>query len=249
MSSMINQLQHWEFGAAGILHPTKSTLRRYYELVHKTSKIKGDIAEFGVSRGASIITTGLLSKELNMGKKIFGFDTFSGFPSYHKNDEIEIFDQLLTKNLISKNHYMKIKKNLSYAKIRTQKISAATISNSLDFSSNNIELVQQKISHFGLQNHVILKQGDFTKNLKNKLRGLKFSLVLMDCDLYNSYAQTLPIIWEHLNIGGYIYLDEYYSLKFPGPRIAVHEFLSNVDCKLIKYKNWLDFERWALYKL
>jgi len=246
---MINQLQHWEFGAAGILHPTKSTLRRYYELVHKTSKIKGHIAEFGVSRGASIITTGLLSKELNMGKKIFGFDTFSGFPSYHKNDEIEIFDQLLTKNLISKNHYMKIKKNLSYVKIRTQKISAATISNSLDFSSNNIELVQQKIIHFGLQNHVILKQGDFTKNLKNKLRGLKFSLVLMDCDLYNSYSQTLPIIWEHLNIGGYIYLDEYYSLKFPGPRIAVHEFLSNVDCKLIKYKNWLDFERWALYKL
>ena len=134
-------------------------------------------------------------------------------------------------------------------KIRNNNISTANISNSLDFSDNSIKLVQQKIDYFDLQNYVILKKGDFTKDLRNKLSGLKFSLILMDCDLYDSYAKTLPIIWEHLNHGGYIYLDEYYSLKFPGPRIAVHEFLSNVECKLIKLKNWLDFERWALYKV
>ena len=52
---------------------------------------------------------------------------------------------------------------------------------------------------------------------------------LIDCDLYESYKYTLPKAWEHTITGGMIYLDEYYSLKFPGAKIAVDEFIKKKD--------------------
>ena len=109
-------------------------------------------------------------------------------------------------------------------------------------------MVNSKIQHFGLDKRIKLIQGDFTKNLELKISDLFFSLVLIDSDLFESYDRILPTIWERLSPGGYIYLDEYYSLKFPGPRIAVNSFVTKTKCELIRLDDWLDFERWAIYK-
>ena len=49
--------------------------------------------------------------------------------------------------------------------------------------------------------------------------------VLLDFDLYKAYSDVLPVVWPLLRDGGAIYLDEYFSYKFPGARIAVDEFL------------------------
>ena len=87
MKMSIRDLENWEFGAVGIANPEISTLKRYFELIQTTNALPGDVAEFGVSRGSSIITTGLLSNELNQ-KTIYGFDTFSGFPSYSEFDNL-----------------------------------------------------------------------------------------------------------------------------------------------------------------
>ena len=71
----------------------------------------------------------------------------------------------------------------------------------------------------------------------------------MDVDLYLPYAKALPILFERLSLGGKIYLNEYYSLKFPGLRLAVHKFLmEKQDTTLEKLENWLDFERWIIKK-
>jgi len=72
----------------------------------------------------------------------------------------------------------------------------------------------------------------------------------IDCDLYDSYLQSLNFIWPKLILGGIIQVDEYYSLKFPGARIACNEFLRDKKFSKIKYKNKNDnFERWILKKL
>jgi len=90
---------------------------------------------------------------------------------------------------------------------------------------------------------------DITKELENYLKDKKYSLILMDVDLYLPYAKALPILFEHLSPGGKIYLDEYYSLKFPGPRIAVNNFLNTrLDANLEELGDWLDFERWVIFK-
>jgi len=73
--------------------------------------------------------------------------------------------------------------------------------------------------------------------------------VFVDCDLYPSYKATLNFVWERLSPGGLIFLDEFYSLKFPGARLATMEFLKNkkASLKMAKKKRG-DFERWYIIK-
>ena len=74
--------------------------------------------------------------------------------------------------------------------------------------------------------------------------------VLMDSDLYASYMTTLPFSWPRLSRGGYIFLDEYYSLKFPGALIATDEFFADKKDKPQKHKQIDgDFERWFVRKI
>ena len=247
MKVTIKDLENWEFGAVGIANPGLSTLKRYFELIQATNAVPGDVAEFGVSRGSSIITTGLLLNELNQ-KTIYGFDTFSGFPSYSEFDDFEMFNKLYEGNAITKNHFERVMKNKSYVVARGANTEPKNISTSMDFSATSFEIVQSKINYFALQDRIQLVVGDFTKNLREKLSNKIFSLVLIDSDLYESYEKILPIVWNQLVPGGYIYLDEYYSLKFPGPRIAVNSFVENQKSILVRLPDWLDFERWALHK-
>ena len=71
----------------------------------------------------------------------------------------------------------------------------------------------------------------------------------MDCDLYKSY-KILPLIYKKMNKGAFCHLDEYYSLKFPGPLIACNEFLENFNhVKFVKYKlSNGDFDRYYFRK-
>ena len=73
----------------------------------------------------------------------------------------------------------------------------------------------------------------------------------LDCDLYDSYRTALPWIWERLVPGGYVHLDEYYSLKYPGPRRFVDEWLAAEglrDCLHMHERIPREFERWYLVK-
>ena len=248
MEQSIDFMEAWEFGAVGISDPTHSTLKRYFELVYRTRDTPGDIAEFGVATGKSIVTTSLISKKMGTNKRIYGFDTFTGFPGFSDNDNFNLFEELFKRQEITETHFNKIQKNKEYISTRGAKTNPWDISNSGNFANTSLELVNRKIQHFKLDNSVKLIPGDFTKNLEVQVSHLSFSLVLMDSDLYETYEKTLPIIWDKLSPRGYIYLDEYYSLKFPGPRIAVNNFVAKTNCELIRLDDWLDFERWAIYK-
>ena len=81
------------------------------------------------------------------------------------------------------------------------------------------------------------------------LKNTKFMAVLMDCDLYEGHQLALPFTWDRMPIGGYIFLDEYYSLKFPGARISTNEFFSDkLDKPEMYARKPMDFERWFVIK-
>ena len=64
-----------------------SPLRFFYKyIINNHDKIKGDILDLGVFRGRSLITTALILKKLGSKKKVYGFDTFSGFPKLSRFD-------------------------------------------------------------------------------------------------------------------------------------------------------------------
>jgi len=204
-------------------HTKPGNLRFYYDFLKNNLHLEGDICEFGVFNGKSILATALLLKEMKSDKTVFGFDSFSGFPSFHENDDPSKFKYLLESGKISNDHYEKCQDRLK--------------NKQHDFKSNGIKSIYEEMIDLDLDN-ICLIEGDFKKTtLENDYDKLKFIAVLMDCDLYSSYKVALPYCWDRLVVNGYIYLDEYYSLKYPGARIAVDEFFENKSDKPQKHES------------
>jgi len=254
MNSNLFTFKKWEFGVLGIYDfiVRSGTLSNYFDEVERSLSIPGDIVECGVYRGHSLISTALLLKKLGSNKRVWGYDSFSGFPPIlHANDQPDMFDTLYQLGSISVDHYNDHKKSLLLSSLRGRGSSPSTISSSGSFSNTSIEELHSIIDYLELDN-INLIQGEFSNMLSNPSNiPDSISLVLLDCDLYNSYKDCLNAFSKLLSNDGSIYLDEYYSLKFPGAKIAVDEFLLiNDDFILSKYQGTIpgEFERWKLIK-
>jgi len=252
---MTTMKKDWQFGVAGITNPKNpGALRFYFDFVRANySLLDGDIVEAGVYQGKSLLGMALMLKELGSSKKVYGFDSFSGFPPvYDQKDNFERFEELYSLGLISHEHLIDVRQNLEWRNyLSGQKVNSMTISGSGDFSLTSSEYVQKKIELLKLDN-IVLVDGPFHETMidvKDKVP-VKIMCALMDCDLYQSYIATLNFVWPRLVAKGLIYLDEYYSLKFPGARIATNEFTaSHSDATLERFPSEDgEFERWGLYK-
>ena len=222
-----------------------SPFRHYYNFIKKNGKkLEGDIFEFGVFKGKTLLAQAILLKKYKINKKIYGFDNFKGFPNYHEYDSFKYLNQdkkLYLNHLISK----KIRKF-----IINKAINEKNISQSLDFSIQSKKELIRKIKFLKLDN-IILVEGnfletvpDFFKNYKKKI----FS-VNLDSDLYESYKTILPIVYPKLVRNGYIHLDEYYSIKFPGAYIACSQFAKENNIKIRINKTFDgEFKRYCIIK-
>ena len=216
-----------------------SQLNIYYDFIRDFCElVDGDIVEYGIYRGASLISTALLLKSLGSKKRVYGFDLFAGFPPLHFNDDKARFKDLLDKGEITTEHYEWV-----LFKIENEKLWPREHS----FSDTSLDFVKNKVEFFGLDN-VEIVVGDICRNI-DKLPD-SIMACLYDCDLYEPYATTLHEVWRRLTPKGIMYFDEYYSLKYPGPRIAVNQFCR--DYSLSPIKSWRQssgsFERWYLQK-
>lgn len=237
----------------GVETPHKQNFSQYrfwYTHIKKNAhKNDGNIFEFGVYKGRSLITAALILKKINSKKKIYGFDSFSGFPSISKFDDLKQFQN---KKYFSKDFYneyknfIKLKKNLTKKKYLTPK----NISTSSSFSDTSYDLIMEKIDYLQLNNLILIK-GDFKKTLPAffNQKKIKISSCNIDCDLYDGYKIILPYVYKNLSKNGYIFLDEYHSLKFPGAKIATDNFCKKNKIKTKKHKTrHLEFERYYLTK-
>lgn len=114
---MLNIKQDWKFNVLGIynfLQPGKfDALFTFFKENH--DKMPGDIIEAGVFRGSSLIVIGMYLKQIGSNKKIYGFDSFSGFPPvYHSKDELSEFERLAENGQIDEQHIIAVRKNLEF---------------------------------------------------------------------------------------------------------------------------------------
>tara|TARA_B100000780_G_C20965047_1_gene385280 strand:- start:98 stop:739 length:642 start_codon:yes stop_codon:yes gene_type:complete len=211
--------------------------------------LEGDIFEFGVYKGGGTIAMALQLKILGSSKKIYAFDSFSGFPAYHSNDEYQAFETRPDLFEPELREQARLCKEIAEWRLGVP-ASAANISTSGDFSDISREWLENRLNAFGLDNVEII-EGNFKDTIPKFMktfRGNVFSANI-DCDLYDGYLHSLRAIYPIAVKGAMIYLDEYYSLKFPGARIAVNEFINSVEDSVTLLgheKN--DFQRWAIYK-
>lgn len=235
--------------------PTK--LDHYYRfIIDNHHEIAGNIIEAGVFKGKSLLSTAMLLKEIGSEKIVYGFDSFQGFPPvYSDYDQLEYFEYLKKDGKITQEHYdehLLLKQYRALLKgCSAAEISVQNIATSGDFSDGKEEYIREKAAFLGLDNIRLIK-GDFRKtmasaNFEDQTEGLMAAL--LDCDLYESYKIALGFIWPKLNQGGYIFLDEYFSLKYPGARIAVDEFFAKHTQKPEMHSQTLrDFQRWFVKK-
>ena len=241
-----NMLGIYNFNQYGSFHNLIKFIRDNHQ------NLEGDIVEAGVFNGHSLISIGLLLRKLGSKKKVFGFDTFTGFPPvYHEMDDFKEFENLFNEGKISKEHYNSVHLNKSLLNNLSEKsntYNVKNISSSGEFKNSNLELIYKKIEYLGLDNIKIIK-GPFSETMNDDCDVKTIMAASIDCDLYQSYNESLNFIWSKMVIGGFIHLDEYYSLKFPGARRAVDKFVANNDDSILDNNQTdEDFERWFLVK-
>ena len=222
-----------------------SHLRYFYRhLIKYDKKIKGNIFEFGCYKGRSLLAIALLLKKIKSKKIVYAFDSFKGFPGYSKYESFKFLKynkDVFFKHNVSK----KIRKfNLGLD------IDKKNISSSNNFSLNSKKDLIKKIKFLNLKN-IIIVQGDFKKTVPRFMKSYDKSIfsVNLDSDLYDSYKVVLENIYSKIVKNGYLHLDEYYSIKFPGCKIAVDEFCKKKNIKVKRNKNYdWEFERYYIQK-
>lgn len=96
------------------------------------------------------------------------------------------------------------------------------------YSDTNYEVLYSRISALGYAQNVKLIKGFFNDTLPS-LADLRFRLVHLDCDLYESYVSCLNLLYPRLVPGGYMVFDEYdlAAAAYPGAKKAIDQFLAD----------------------
>lgn len=244
----------WEFNVIELYNYRKpGPFDLYFDYIRLHDKLyDGDVVESGVFRGKTLLAAAMLLKEIGSSKKVYGFDSFSGFPPViEASDDVATFDELFRVGAITAEHYAAVARNINLRNaLAGGRTTATTISSSGNFANTSRALIEQKIKLLGLDN-IVLVEGPFDQTMRDRSAApAKIFAALFDCDLYKSHLDTFNFVWSRLNKGGLCQLDEYYSLKFPGARIATDEFLRDKDHYLFRapVPPTDEFERWAVIK-
>jgi hypothetical protein len=167
----------------------------FYDLLCKVANVEGDIVECGVGWGRSLFAFALLSELFDRERKIYGFDSFQGFPEPTREDEAQ-------RHNIKKGRYSTTKEGV----IRY--------------------LVNSGMNRTFIDGKIILIEGYFSQTLR-EYSGRAIALLHLDCDLYQSYKESLHSLYPKMARGGVIAFDDYHEKdKFPGAKKAIDEFFT-----------------------
>ncbi len=163
-------------------------------------KIEGDIVECGVYNGNTLAFIGEINDELNLNRKIWGYDTFNGFVENSFTD-----------------------KDIDFKTRRKVKNGTSDIYYTLNEVKKNIK--QNNKKNF---DKYIFIEGDIleTLNIKENIPD-RISFLRLDTDIYKTTKKQLEILYEKLVKGGVLHIDDYGIC--PGVKTAVDNFFSDKD--------------------
>ena len=183
----------------------------HYEVYKKILKVRGDIFECGVFKGASLIrflTFRDLIEKKNK-RRVIGFDAFGKFPQPKKKHKNKKADKI-------------------FAKRHDDNIGLGI----------NINLLKNYLKKKKITNYKLVK-GDVLKTLPNYIRKnkkLKISLLHLDLDVYEPTIFVLEKLYKYISKNGIILLDDYTHIK--GATLAVNEFLKKNKIKAYRVSKY-----------
>lgn len=182
-----------------------------YELFKRILPVKGSVVECGVFRGFGTMSWAKLSTILepeNLTRRIYGFDTFAGFPS--------LADKDASTNPTSPNQVGDLQAN-SYDEL--------------------LELIKayDQDRYLGHIPKVELIKGDICTTVTPFLAShphLLVSLLFLDCDLYEPTLAALKAFVPRMPAGALIVFDELDNPKWPGETLAMLEHAAGRPLRL-----------------
>ncbi len=173
------------------------------------NNIEGEIVECGIWKGISLVFFSKILEFYKIQKKIFGYDTFEGFPKPGQNDIAK--DGSLMRSRFEKSKINEDSSNWNHCSIAEVKrnIERNTI------NSENVFLIKGKVEN-------TLKE---EKNIPKKI-----SILKLDTCLYESTKLELEVLFPRIQKGGVLIVDNYVNYK--GVQLAVKEYFTNTNFKL-----------------
>jgi len=191
-----------------------------YEIFKLVLPVKGSIIECGVYKGFGLMAWAKLSTMLepeNLTRRIYGFDTFSGFPNVSRKDS---------------NPVARVKKNALFA-------------NSYDELIALIEQYD-KDRFLGHVDKVHIIKGDVVTTIPQFLQDhshLIVSLLFLDLDLYEPTKLALEKFVPRMPKGAIIAFDEIDNPMWPGETLALADCLgvSNLKIQRLEWDPYIGF--------
>jgi len=197
----------------------RSNLTRFlalYEIFKRVQHVKGSIVECGVFRGFGTMTWAKLSailEPVNLTRRIYGFDSFAGFPSVSEVDRTGVAAHVSVGDL--------------YADSQDEILELASINDSTRF-----------LGHIP---KVKLIKGDATQTIPKFVEEnphLLVSLLFMDFDLYEPTKVALEHLVPRMPKGAIIAFDELDNPLWPGETLAMLEICGAKNLRIER----LDFD-------
>ncbi len=171
-----------------------------YELFKMVLPIKGSIVECGVYRGFSLMSWAKLSAILepeNLTRRVYGFDTFAGFPSIHGRDRSALTDA--EPGGLSANSYDEL---------------TALIG---EYDADRF---------LGHVSKVELVRGDIVETIPRFVEShshLLVALLFIDCDLFEPTRVALEHFLPRMQKGAIVAFDDLDNPLWPGETLALLE--------------------------
>ncbi len=181
----------------------------FYEIFKRVLPVKGSVVECGVFRGFGLMSWAKLSTILepeNLTRRIYGFDTFEGFPSIHPKDQS------------------------GYQKSGSGDFATQSYDELLQLIGE-----YDNDRFLGYFEKVKLIRGDMTKTIPDFIkdnRHLIVSLLFLDCDLYEPTRAALQHFLPRMPRGAVLAFDELDNPIWPGETTALLENFGIRNLKL-----------------
>ncbi len=191
-----------------------------YEIFKQVLDVKGSVIECGVLRGFGIMAWAQLSSILepvNLTRRIYGFDTFSGFPSVGEKDQ---------------SGFGKVDKGDLYSDCYDELTELIRI-----YDSNR---------YLGHMKKVHLIKGDAIKTIPEFIQNNKHlvvSLLFLDFDLYEPTKVAIASFFPRMPKGAVIAFDELDNPIWPGETLALLESvgISRLKIKRVEFDPYIGY--------
>lgn len=192
-----------------------------YEIFKRILTVKGSIVECGVFRGGGLMAWAKMSailEPVNLTRRIYGFDTFEGFPSVSEKDVQGLGRGVQAGDLFS---------------------------NSYD-ELNELVHIYDADRFLGHVDKVHLVKGDAARTIPDFIQNhqhLVVSLLFLDFDLYEPTKVAIEHFYPRIPKGGIIAFDELDNPLWPGETLAMLEKIGagNLRIERVEFDPYIGF--------